>query len=196
MKTLISILSLSALLLLSDTADARGRYERGRSLYRRHCGSCLPMGWDWAPSSVDLRKRPPLRVMAKTWAPTKICTWLHRRSRKTTGQACYPGAIRSRDRLDILYYLYRRAQGDFKPPRLRRTVSFRRYKGVGFKSTLARRRETALKREKNRQLLLKMRDRSRRRYGPRKGQVVRPRPIRKRIPVRATPRKPTTRERR
>ncbi len=175
MKKWLPLLTLGTLLLLASSADARGRYQRGRALFRYYCGSCLNMGWTWAPENLDPTKRPPLQEMAKRWKPARICTWLRKRSKRTQGPACYPGRVRKSARLDMLYYLYRRARGDLTLARFVRSTTFRRYRGPGFRSTLKARRETVLKRNANQALLRRMRQQSRQRTGRRTPQVVTPR---------------------
>lgn len=154
---LITTLATMASLVSADFATARGRYARGQALFRRHCASCLSMGWAWAPVPPDPRKPLDLAKMAASLPPHRVCVFQHKQTRSgIKGPACYPGRISVRDRLDILYYLNRRAQGSFEAPRLR-ALRPRLYQGVPLRRTLAARRRTALARYKNLLLLRKMR---------------------------------------
>ncbi len=97
-------------------AKAYDRFTNGRRLFRRRCGVCLSMGWVWQgklpKGNLDLAK------MAADWSPARVCTWLHRQTKKIEPPGCYPGRIRYRERLAILYYLWRRAQGPIRKPKL------------------------------------------------------------------------------
>lgn len=183
MKRTVLIVTLVTLASLAwaDLAAARGRYARGQALYRRHCASCLSMGWAWAPVPPDPRKPLDLAKMAASLPPHRVCAFQHKQTRSgVKGPACYPGRISVRDRLDILYYLNRRAVGSFKAPVLR-ALRPRLYKGAPLRRALAARRRTALARYRNLLLLRKMRA---------KGRLL---PWRvRRIERRVTPRRPVT----
>lgn len=142
-------------------AEARGRFQRGQALVQERCAPCLSMGWVWAPSAVDPAKPHDLATYARDWSPARVCTFMRRPTRKVEDPGCYPGRISERDRLDMLHYLHRRAQGPIVRPNLRGPSSHRRYTGRPLKRTLARRRETAEKRHRDRLELEKMRQRSR-----------------------------------
>jgi len=174
-RTIILVTLATAIsLATADLAAAKGRYARGQALFRRHCASCLSMGWTWAPTPPDPRKPLDLAKMASSLPAYRVCVFQHRQTRSgLKGPACYPGRISTRDRLDILYYLYRRSMGDFRPPRPR-ALRAPLYKGGALRRTLAARRRTALARYKNLLLLRKMRAKVRampwrwlRRPGPR-----------------------------
>lgn len=182
MRRAFLLISLPALLFLSaaHVAQAKGRYDRGKALFRRHCASCLSMGWAWSPTPPRPDRPVDLRRLAAALPPYKVCTYQHRQTRAgIKGPACYPGRIPRRDRLDILYYLHRRAQGGLVPPR---PVALRppSYRGGALRRTLAARRRTALTRYKN--LILLRRIQSRRRLLPWR------RPAAARASRRATPR--------
>jgi hypothetical protein len=169
-KRFLAISVLAAALALPSAAAAGGRYERGRTLYRLHCAVCLGL-WQWAPTRIDPRRPPDLQKMAKDWTAGRVCTWMRKKSRKTQGRGCYPGRVSARDRLDMLYYVYRRAQGPIRKPRLRQS-RLKLYRGPTLKRTLQSLRRTALQRFRNRMLLRRMRERARRR---RPGKRVTPR---------------------
>ncbi len=173
---------LGAFLLLSSAAEAGGRYERGRTLYRIHCAMCLNL-WQWAPTRLDPEQPPDLQQMAKRWSAGRVCTWMRKKTRKTQGRGCYPGKVPARDRLDMLYYVYRRAQGPIKKPRLRQS-RLKLYRGPTLRRTLEALRRSARQRYRNRMLLRQMRRRSRGRVERRPGQRVTPRRFTPRVPTR------------
>lgn len=144
-------LVLGAMMCLSaGSAGAKGRYAAGRIQYFRTCGPCFSMGWKWAPSLPD---KLDLSRLAKKFGPAQVCTWMRRNTRKLRGAGCYPGRMTYRQKLNILYYVMRRARGAIRKPVLKR-LSPRLSKRVRFKKTAPARRKTALQRHKN---LLEMR---------------------------------------
>ena len=101
-------------LLAAWPVQAYDRYLNGRRLFRRRCGVCLSMGWVWDGRLTS--KQVDLARMAATWSAARVCTWLHRQTKKIQPPGCYPGRIRFREKLAILYYLWRRAQGPIHKP--------------------------------------------------------------------------------
>lgn len=175
-RNLAFLVLLGALLLTTGRADAKGRFERGRNLVQQRCAPCLAMGWVWAPTAPDPKRPHALATYAKTWSPAQVCTWMRRQTRKTTGPACYPGHIPERDRLDMLFYLHRRAQGPILAPKLQRPAAFRIYKGKPLKRTLAERRSTVEQQRRAQAELDRMRRLSNSRFGEPRRPIVPARP--------------------
>ncbi|MDY0004662.1 MAG: hypothetical protein RBU30_25425 [Polyangia bacterium] len=156
---------LGATLVVATPSEAKGRFERGRTLVQQRCASCFASGWIWAPSTPDQLKPHDLQTYARSWSPSKVCTWMRKQNRKTTGAACYPGHVSERDRLDMLFYLFRRAQGPIQRPRLGQASAFRPYKGKPLKRNLDQRRATVERQRKAQTEFARMRSLSRSRQG-------------------------------
>jgi hypothetical protein len=93
-----------------------GRYERGRTLYHERCAVCTRMGWTWTPAGIDPAKVDVMQL-ALTLSPEAICTWQRRTQRPMTAR-CPADAMTLAERIDVLYYLRRRLEGEIRAPRL------------------------------------------------------------------------------
>ena len=156
----ILVLGLFAFVAFTPTAQAKGKYNRGKTLYLRRCGPCFSMGWKWSPTTKgQSKKRWDLVKMAKEWSPAQVCTWMRRPARALKGKGCYPGRIPYRERLEILYYLSRRMEGPIRKPKLRRLMG-RRAPKLRIRVRTPARRRKALKQKKNREQLKKHRRQS------------------------------------
>ena len=172
MKPTIAISLLLGLALLSSSVEARGRFERGRTVYQRRCAPCFAIGWKWAPRPIESWRSLELLKKARTWHTSKVCTWMRKNDRqrvramatRANTRACYPMKMTPAEKLNALYYVARRAQGKFQKPRLRKHAA-QRYRGQRFKSRVKGRRKTALKRLKQLMLLRRMRGQTRRSVG-------------------------------
>lgn len=176
-KLIASLLALALWsFLFTGPAEARGKYERGRTLYMRRCGPCFSMGWRWAPTeSQKSKKRWPIMKMARRWGPAQVCTWMRKPRRQLKGKGCYPGRIPFEERVAILYYLTRRLEGPIEKPKLRRIMP-KRAKNLRLRRKAPARRRKAIKRHKNFKELRRIR-RGRGRYRRKKwsGQLTAPR---------------------
>ncbi|MCD6497784.1 MAG: hypothetical protein J7M25_05685 [Deltaproteobacteria bacterium] len=149
MKRMLTIVAVTAAVLFwsSGAARATDRYSRGRTLYFRRCGPCFSMGWKWNPSPIRT-KNLNLFALARKWSPAKVCTWMRTSTKHLTPPGCYPGRIRYRNKVDILYYIMRASQGPIRRPRME-ALWPGRLKPIRFKRLLPSKLATARKRLKN-----------------------------------------------
>ncbi len=163
MKTAIFLSFVCGLAFIVPEAAARGRYIKGRTVFQRKCAPCVAVGWKWSPKYVKDWKKLSLKQQARRWSTARVCTWMRKNAKKKKGPLCHPSRMTFREKLNVLYYIKRRAQGKIVKPKLRKR-SFTLYRGPKFKLRTKKRLQAAIR---QRRMLDRLR--KARRRGKRKG---------------------------